>query len=153
MSCAETKEEKKKVDTHLSGATSATPILIAAKNGITEMIMKILESYPVAVYDVDKDKKNIVLVAVENKQPHVYELLLSMKKNQKIIQESVFFEVDCERNSVLHLAAKKGDFNWPVPGAASQMQWDIKWYEVRPKSTKLKSAFLDHCLQGPIIFS
>ena len=52
---------------------------MAAKNGITEMVKKILESYPVAIYDVDKDKKNIVLVAVENKQPHVYELLLSMK--------------------------------------------------------------------------
>ena len=37
-------------------------ILIAAKNGITEMVEKIIEIYPVAMYDVDKDQKNIVLL-------------------------------------------------------------------------------------------
>uniref|UniRef100_A0A7N2N6N2 Uncharacterized protein n=1 Tax=Quercus lobata TaxID=97700 RepID=A0A7N2N6N2_QUELO len=35
----------------------AEAILIVAKNGITEMIEKIIEIYPVAMYDVDKDQK------------------------------------------------------------------------------------------------
>ena len=105
------------------------PILIAAKNGITELVEKILHSYPVAMYDRDQDKKNIVLLAVEHKQPRVYELLLSLKKN--IIKDSIFCEVDSEGNNALHLAAKKANFTWPVPGAASQMQWEIKWFQVR----------------------
>ncbi|KAL4604578.1 hypothetical protein ACB092_10G202300 [Castanea dentata] len=103
-------------------------ILMAAKNGITEMVRKILEIYPVAMYDVDKDQKNIVLLTVEHKQPCVYELLLSLKK-KNVIKDSLFSEVDNKGNSVLHLAATKAEFNWPVPGAASQMQWEIRWYE------------------------
>ncbi|KAM1169284.1 hypothetical protein ACFX19_031625 [Malus domestica] len=103
-----------------------TPILIAAKNGVTEMVEKILERFPVAVHDTNTEKKNIVLLAVEYRQPHVYKLL--MKRD--ILKESVFGRVDHEGNSALHLAAKLGDHKpWLIPGAALQMQWEIKWYE------------------------
>ena len=83
MSCAMTKEEKKKEDNDLSKAKSVkvstkkrkkrsrqkdidlselTPILLAAWNGITEMVEKTLRIYPMAMYDVDnKHQKNIVL--------------------------------------------------------------------------------------------
>nr|XP_023873287.1 uncharacterized protein LOC111985870 [Quercus suber] len=113
----------------------AEAILIAAKNGITEMVEKIIEIYPVAMYDVDKDQKNIVLLTVEYKQPSVYELLLSLRE-KNVIKDSVFTEVDHEGNSALHLAATKAEFNWPVPGAASQMQWEIRWYEYIKNSMK-----------------
>ncbi|KAE8009772.1 hypothetical protein FH972_006188 [Carpinus fangiana] len=103
-----------------------TPILIAAKNGITEIVEKILERFPVAIHDRNVENKNIVLLAVENRQPHVYQLLL--KRN--ILKDSVFRVVDNEGNSALHLAAKLGDYKpWLIPGAALQMQWEIKWYE------------------------
>ncbi|KAM1805363.1 hypothetical protein ACFX12_031124 [Malus domestica] len=103
-----------------------TPILIAAKNGVTELVEKILERFPVAVHDTNTEKKNIVLLAVEYRQPHVYKLL--MKRD--ILKESVFGRVDHEGNSALHLAAKLGDHKpWLIPGAALQMQWEIKWYE------------------------
>ncbi|KAK3001618.1 hypothetical protein RJ639_020657, partial [Escallonia herrerae] len=45
-----------------------TPVPMAAKNGITEMVEKILELMPVAIYDVDLVEKNIVLVVAENRQ-------------------------------------------------------------------------------------
>ncbi|KAK4560170.1 hypothetical protein RGQ29_009089 [Quercus rubra] len=125
------KNEKEKADIDLP----AEPILIAAKNGITEMVEKIIEIYPVAMYDVDKDQKNIVLLTVEYKQPSVYELLLSLRE-KNVIKDSVFTEVDHEGNSTLHLAATKAEFNWPVPGAASQMQWEIRWYEYIKNSMK-----------------
>ncbi|XP_050265748.1 uncharacterized protein LOC126709518 isoform X1 [Quercus robur] len=103
-----------------------TPVLIAAKNGITEIVEKILELFPVAIHDMNEQKKNIVLLAVENRQPHVYQLLL--QKN--IMKESVFRRVDDEGNSALHLAAKLGEHKpWLIPGAALQMQWEIKWHE------------------------
>ncbi|KAG2395919.1 uncharacterized protein HKW66_Vig0067050 [Vigna angularis] len=102
-----------------------TPILIAAKNGVTEMVEKIMESFPVAVHDMDANKKNIVLLAVENRQTYLYDLLLK-KKNLK---ESIFGSVDNEGNSALHLAAKLGDYKpWLFPGEALQMHWEIKWY-------------------------
>ncbi|KAK7245583.1 hypothetical protein RIF29_40430 [Crotalaria pallida] len=100
-----------------------TPILIAAKNGVTEMVEKILELFPLAVHDMDADKKNIVLLAVENRQSHLYEFLL--KRNN----QNLFMKVDNEGNSALHLAAKLGRYKpWLIPGAALQMHWEIKWY-------------------------
>ncbi|KOM53636.1 hypothetical protein LR48_Vigan09g229500 [Vigna angularis] len=105
--------------------TCETPILIAAKNGVTEMVEKIMESFPVAVHDMDANKKNIVLLAVENRQTYLYDLLLK-KKSQK---ESIFDKVDNEGNSALHLAAKLGEYKpWLIPGEALQMHWEIKWY-------------------------
>nr|KYP40681.1 Ankyrin-2 [Cajanus cajan] len=101
-----------------------TPILIAARNGVTEMVDKIIDLIPVAVHDIDAMKKNIVLLAVENRQTYLYDFL--RKKNLK---ESIFGAVDREGNSVLHLAAKLGDYKpWLIPGEALQMHWEIKWY-------------------------
>ncbi|KAK1560420.1 hypothetical protein Q3G72_026510 [Acer saccharum] len=103
-----------------------SPILIAAKNGITDIVEKILEKFPVAVHDMNYQKKNVLLLAVENRQPHVYQLLLNMTK----MKETVFRKVDHEGNSALHLAARLGEHKpWLIPGAALQMQWEIKWYE------------------------
>ncbi|KAK9945241.1 hypothetical protein M0R45_010766 [Rubus argutus] len=112
-----------------------TPILIAAKNGVTEMVEKILELFPVAIHDLSAEKKNIVLLAVEHRQPDVYRLLLK----RKIMKESVFCKVDKDGNSALHLAAKFGDYKpWLIPGAALQMQWEIKWYEFVKNSMPLQ---------------
>ena len=66
-----------------------SPILIAAKNGITEIVANILELFPVAIHDMNEHKKNIVLLAVENRQPHVYQLLLQKSR----MKESVFLRV------------------------------------------------------------
>ncbi|KAL6322070.1 hypothetical protein AAG906_003474 [Vitis piasezkii] len=78
------------------------PILLAAKNGITKMVERILDVFPMAILDRDSDGKNIVLLAVENRQTKL--------------------------NSALHLAARIGDFQ-PYPFAALQMQWEIKWFK------------------------
>ncbi|KAG6676733.1 hypothetical protein I3842_15G166100 [Carya illinoinensis] len=117
-----------------------SPILIAAKNGVTEIVDKILELFPVAIHDMNVDKKNIVLLAVENRQPHVYRYL--HKRN--ILVDSVFRKVDKDGNSALHLAAKLGDYKpWLIPGAALQMQWEIKWYEFVKES--MPTHFFPRC--------
>ncbi|XP_075642886.1 uncharacterized protein LOC142614207 [Castanea sativa] len=161
----EQEEEKKKENNDQSKAKSVeeedidlselTPILVAAWNGITEMVETTLRSYPMAMYDVDnKHQKNIVLLTAEHKQPSVYKLLLSLKE-EKIIKESVFYELDNEGNSALHLAAKRSTFKWPVPGDLSQMQWEIKWYEYIQKSLQRNFHFLtnDNCQTPEKIFT
>ena len=50
----------------------ATTILIAAKNEITEMVEKILERHPIAMYDEDRDRKNVVLLTVKHKHNLMY---------------------------------------------------------------------------------
>ena len=72
--------------------------------------------------------KNIVLLAVENRQPHVLQLLLKQKIS---VKDKLIHEMDTEGNNALHLAAKFGQHKpWQIPGAALQMQWEIKWYAV-----------------------
>lgn len=101
--------------------------MVAAKNGVMEIIEKIVELFPVAIQDLNEDKKNIVLLAVEHRQPHVYQFLL--KKN--IYKESLFHQLDKDENSALHLAARLGDYKpWLIPGEALQMHWEHKWYKV-----------------------
>ncbi|XP_051120807.1 uncharacterized protein LOC127244363 [Andrographis paniculata] len=109
----------------LEMAKKETPILIAAKNGVMEMVKMILELFPVAIHDMDDDKKNIVLLAVENRQPAVYQYLVKHR-----MKETIFRKTDKNGNSALHLAAMLGDHRpWRIPGAALQMQWEIKWYK------------------------
>ena len=95
--------------------------------GVTEMVEKILKEFPVAIQDLDSDGKNVVLLAVENRYPQIYNLLL----NSKIPKESVFRQVDKDGNSALHLAAQCPE-NRPslILGVALQMQREIKWYKV-----------------------
>ena len=52
-------------------AWGMTPILVASRNGIVEMVEKILQLFPMAIYDTDNNS-NIVLKAVENRQSHIY---------------------------------------------------------------------------------
>ncbi|XP_078155729.1 uncharacterized protein LOC144551576 [Carex rostrata] len=113
----------------------ASPVLVAAKNGITEMVKKILKNYPVAVMDRDKDNKNIILLAVEFRQVHVYKYML---ENFSTV-EGIFGKVDKDENSALHLAAMLSHSRpWSNPGAAFKMQWESKWYQyVRSSSRKI----------------
>ncbi|XP_059630068.1 ankyrin repeat-containing protein ITN1-like [Cornus florida] len=103
-----------------------TPLLIAAKMGIVEMVEKIICTFPVAIQDLDSNKKNVVLLAVENRQAQVYNLLLKCS----YLKESVLRQVDDQGNSALHLPSMFGDHQpWHIPGAALQIQWEIKWYK------------------------
>ncbi|XP_078156367.1 uncharacterized protein LOC144552130 isoform X2 [Carex rostrata] len=90
------------------------------------MVKKILKKYPVAIMDKDKKNKNIILLAVQFRQVHVYKYMLEDFSTVK----SVFQKVDEDENSALHLAAMLSDSRpWSIPGAALQMQWESKWYQ------------------------
>ncbi|KAG6701184.1 hypothetical protein I3842_08G152700 [Carya illinoinensis] len=89
---AEETEAGKKI---MTKSEPETAILIAARNGVAEIVEKILELVPVAIHDVNEDNKNAVLLAVENRQPHVYKLLLQRKI---LNRDRVFRVVDKEGN-------------------------------------------------------
>ncbi|XP_050264349.1 uncharacterized protein LOC126708593 isoform X1 [Quercus robur] len=100
-------------------------ILLAARNGITEMVEHILKKFPVAINE-QSEGKNIVLLAAKNRQTHVLLLLLE----QDFVKRKLIHEGDKNDNNALHLAAEIGKQKpWLIPGAALQMQWEIKWYE------------------------
>ncbi|KAL2469497.1 Ankyrin repeat family protein [Abeliophyllum distichum] len=102
-----------------------TPILVAAKMGILEMVQKILDKFPVAIQDMDSSGKNVLMLAAENRQTTVFDYLVEKK-----FPEFLFHQLDDQGNSILHLAAVLEEvLPWRIPGAALQMQWEIKWYK------------------------
>ncbi|CAB4291991.1 unnamed protein product [Prunus armeniaca] len=108
--------------------------------GVSEMVEKILKKFPVAIHDVDSENKNVALLAIENRQSHVLKLLL-MKKKKSI--PSLLRQVDIKGNNALHLAATYGSYRpWHTPGAALQMQWELKWYMVVKNSMPPHSSVL-----------
>ncbi|KAL6312755.1 hypothetical protein AAG906_020657 [Vitis piasezkii] len=112
------------------GGALETPILVASKNGIMEMLTKILELFPMAIYDTHKENwKNIVLMAVENRQSHIYDFLLNRK--HLLDREIAFRAVDNHRNTALHLAGKLAGYHHcqHIPTSMLQMQWEVKWYQ------------------------
>lgn len=103
-----------------------SPFLIAGRRGVKEMVEAILNNFPMAIHDIDLEHKNIIMLAAEHRQPDIYMIFLKRKT------ESWFGKVDAGGNTVLHLAAKHSD-NQPllIPGAALQMQREIKWFKVQ----------------------
>ncbi|XP_054810948.1 uncharacterized protein LOC129312393 [Prosopis cineraria] len=95
-----------------------TPLMIAAKNGVIEMVDKILELLPSRIKDVNDEGKNIFLLAVEYRQTGVYWFL----RKQKKFSGSICRKVDKEGNNALHLAARLGvEHDWLNPEEALAM--------------------------------
>ena len=104
-----------------------TVLLTAAKNGVVEMVKKFLDHLPLSIHEITSENKNILLVAAENRQPHI---ILAMKNRD--VWDSLIQTVDNEGNNVLHLAAKAATRKaWQIAGSAMQMQWEVKWYKVK----------------------
>ncbi|XXG52111.1 hypothetical protein AAC387_Pa03g0508 [Persea americana] len=119
-------DKKKSAKWDVQASKEKSPFLVAAKMGVIEMVKEILDEFPVALDDMNQEKKNAVLLAVENRQPSVY---LYLQKTYRE-NESVFQKVDCRGNGALHLAATFGPSRpWRIPGAVLQMQWEVKWYQ------------------------
>ncbi|XP_051143901.1 uncharacterized protein LOC127260243 isoform X2 [Andrographis paniculata] len=108
-----------------------TPVLMAAKMGAIEMVKRILDTFPIAIQDLDSDKKNVLLLAAEYRHTQVFNYFL--KSN---FPEYLFFQIDIDGNTILHLSSTLGaDLHpWRIPGDALQMQWEIKWYKYVKKN-------------------
>ncbi|KAK4259828.1 hypothetical protein QN277_006119 [Acacia crassicarpa] len=104
----------------------STALLIAAKNGLTEQVKKILDDIPVSIHDqLLIEKKNIVHVAIEERQSHVMEEV-KKRKHWLVLRE----KVDVEGNNALHLAAKQSKYTANgIRGSVMQMQWEVMWFE------------------------
>ncbi|GMN48854.1 hypothetical protein TIFTF001_018023 [Ficus carica] len=68
-----------------------------AKNGVSEIVDIILRHFPVAIHDADEDRKNMLLLAAENRHSEVYKRLLKYKTVPIVIHK-----VDDQGNTALH---------------------------------------------------
>ncbi|KAI7997671.1 Ankyrin repeat-containing protein ITN1 [Camellia lanceoleosa] len=101
------------------------PIVHATENGIIKLVKEILEIFPDAAYSFDKNGKNILHIAVEQKDRVLYDYL---KKNVDH-KDGMLSDVDNDGNTVLHLAANMGTSPKVVLGHLNQMTWDICWFK------------------------
>ncbi|KAG5109605.1 hypothetical protein AAZX31_14G047400 [Glycine max] len=108
-----------------------TAFLVAARNGIVEMVNEILYRIPSVIHNANSKKENVLLVAVKNRQPLVVECLKMKMQSKPEVWNNLILAVDDDENTMLHLAAYApgGDKPWQIAGSALQMMWDIKWFQ------------------------
>ncbi|KAL9688385.1 hypothetical protein QQ045_032806 [Rhodiola kirilowii] len=104
------------------------PMLLAATNGIHEIIETVTKGFPDAMWFYDDKQSDIFRLAISNRHHNVYNLLYEMGDLYiNIVRQSV----DEKGDSMLHWAA----YSAPpqrlnhISGAASQMQHEVQWYK------------------------
>jgi len=116
------KEEKKEQE-GASKPTTYTPLLMAACNGITEIVELIIHFHPHSIEHVSEDEQNILYMAVKHRQKEIYRILKKLK-----MVRSLAGKIDKDNNTVLHHTAEfQGGSQ---PGYAMQLQEELHWFDV-----------------------
>nr|XP_043625570.1 ankyrin repeat-containing protein ITN1-like [Erigeron canadensis] len=103
-----------------------TPLLLATKHGCTEIVEEILQQYPQAIEHIDQDSRNILHVAIMNRNHEVFELLM----NKKYTTERLRGKIDNDANTLLHMVAKEIlDVDAELRGPAFVLQDNIRMFK------------------------
>ncbi|KAE7995342.1 hypothetical protein FH972_000151 [Carpinus fangiana] len=104
-----------------------TPLLIAASEGIVEIVNEILLVYPQAIEHVTKDEENILHVAIKYRQMEIFRLV----KKMKIIRDCrLVSRIDNRGYTILHHVADTEKYDGGTKaGPALQLQAELKWLE------------------------
>nr|GMD92766.1 ankyrin repeat-containing protein NPR4-like isoform X3 [Ipomoea batatas] len=106
-------------------------IIQASYLDIEEVVEKIVEANPTTAYYKDKNGRNILHIAVENRSRNVYDLICGTN----VLKHDLVDERDNKGNTIVHLAGKlapshKLNSNRSiVSGAALQMQRELRWFK------------------------
>ncbi|XP_004486279.4 uncharacterized protein [Cicer arietinum] len=99
-----------------------TPLLMAACNGIIEIVELIIHFHPQSIEHVSEDEQNILYMAVEHRQLEIFRMLKKLKMVRHLAGK-----IDKQSNTVLHHTA---DFKGgSQPGYALQLQEELHWFE------------------------
>ncbi|KAI9119137.1 hypothetical protein K1719_009812 [Acacia pycnantha] len=115
---------------------------IAAKNGVLEILEKIMKDKPGAIHETNSQGQNVLHVAVESRQPHAFNLFKKHLESQRMWGKLINSE-DNAGNNILHTAAKS---KFQIQGSSAlQMQHDIKWYQYVKSLVPSYVTFLPNC--------
>ncbi|KAM7473577.1 hypothetical protein LguiB_020820 [Lonicera macranthoides] len=109
----------------------ASPILLAAELGIHEIVEKIVDAFPDAMFSRDEESHYMLEVAVINRCENVFNLIYQMND----YKHYPTLLIDEQGNTMLHLAGRlapphKLDLK---SGAALQMQREWQWFRAVEK--------------------
>lgn len=110
-----------------------TPLILATKSGIVEIVEEILRLYPQAVEHVDDEGRNVLHVAIKYRELKIFELVTKMEVPMKRLVR----KIDNEGNSILHtVGIKRKDFvSEKMEGPAFLLQEELLWFERVEKVT------------------
>lgn len=105
-----------------------TPLILATKSGIVEIVEEILRLYPQAVEHVDDEGRNVLHVAIKYRELKIFELVTKMEVPMKRLVR----KIDNEGNSILHtVGINRKDFvSEKMEGPAFLLQEELLWFEV-----------------------
>ncbi|KAF7120361.1 hypothetical protein RHSIM_Rhsim13G0212100 [Rhododendron simsii] len=106
-------------------------ILLAAKNGIPEIIHEIVESFPSVLATTDAEGRGVLMNTVLERKENAFNLVYQLGKYSR---ELLLHPFD-KGNHILHLAGKLPPENKlsQISGAALQMQLELQWFEAVKK--------------------
>ncbi|KAH6801456.1 hypothetical protein C2S52_001920 [Perilla frutescens var. hirtella] len=94
----------------------------AAKVGNMELIVMLTHEYPDLIWQTDKKEHSLFNIAIESREANVFSFIQQFGA----LNFSSMFQVDDDKNNLLHLAAKLGSRENEIP--ALQMQSELAWY-------------------------
>ncbi|CAL1392003.1 unnamed protein product [Linum trigynum] len=102
----------------------APAISLAAMSGISEIVKEIVKAYPMAMWFVDTQGRDIFHVAVLYRQEEVFNIMYQMSAAKTL---AAAFVNPTTGDNLLHMASKLGPTE-KIPGAALQLQRELQWF-------------------------
>ncbi|KAA0043147.1 hypothetical protein IC582_028843 [Cucumis melo] len=102
-----------------------TPLLLAAANGIIEIVQQIVHVYPQAVDYVTVNQRNVLHVAIAHRQKQVFKWI----QNHRLIMTRLVTRIDALGFTALHHVGITKFYPGGYHGPALQLQHELKWYE------------------------
>ncbi|KAL7213622.1 hypothetical protein ACSBR2_016202 [Camellia fascicularis] len=99
-------EEEKSITSSqvtIGGKTAETPLFLATKSGILEIVEEILCMYPQAVERIDHEGRNILHVAIKYRQIHIFDFVEKLE----IPMMRLLRKINNDGNSILHMVGTK----------------------------------------------
>jgi hypothetical protein len=102
-------------------------IFCAIKNGNFEFLFRIVKENPDLLRTVDRDSRNIFLLAVLHRQAKIFSLIYGLEEKNVMIYDS-----DAHGNFILHMAGMSAASTLlnHISGPALQMQRELQWFKV-----------------------
>ncbi|XP_052183339.1 uncharacterized protein LOC127795599 [Diospyros lotus] len=110
-----------------------TPLFLAAKSGILEIVKQILKRFPQAIEHIDDEGRNILHVAIKYRQMDVFDFVEEMEFPMKRLVR----KIENQGNSILHMVGIKGEhaqMNQDMRSPAITLREDLLLFE-RVKKT------------------
>ncbi|XP_028068432.1 ankyrin repeat-containing protein At5g02620-like isoform X2 [Camellia sinensis] len=122
----------------IGGKTAETPLFLATKSGILEIVEEILRMYPQAVEHIDHEGRNILHVAIKYRQIHIFDFVEKLE----IPMMRLLRKINNDGNSILHMVGTKTEDAEDMRSPALPLREDLLLFE---RVKKISTAhFIEH---------